>query len=221
MLLIYPGEGSHISGRLNQWLYDRAAGTYEKKWDSAAYQGSSFGDEIEEFARTALLDSRVKRALDLGCGTGRAVRILSTSLPPDTVFSGIDFSSKMLAEFQTWIDQQEPELQKRIIVHERDLADWATDTVTADPFGLIVMLEVGEFVPEFEAVVRKISILIPSGGGLIMTRPAGLWWLAFAHRKQSRMSMRRLLQSVGFERPRFIPWRSRYEFVIARKAAHD
>ena len=79
------------------------------------------------------------------------------------------------------------------------------------------MLEVGEFVPEFVSVVQRVAKLTADGGGLLLTRPANLWCLFFPGRKQSRNALAELLVSCGFEAPRYMKWRLRYELVFCNK----
>ena len=215
--MIYPGELSHISASLNRRLYDRAAANYERKWASDAYQDSETGEAVRSFCRDAIEASGVRRVLDLGCGTGRAIRMLSSALPADTEFEAVDFSAAMLDRFREWLNGQDPALRDRVRLHEHDLSEWAGESGTHGQTGLALLLEVGEFLTNFETVARSIGASVAPGGGLLMTRPAGLWWIFFVHRHQSRRSLTHLLCESGFDDVEFRPWRSRYELVFARK----
>ena len=165
-----------------------------------------------------LENSGISRVLDLGCGTGRGIRLIAASLPANTQLTGIDFSGEMLRRFAAWVGQQDPQLQGRIRLVERDLGQWAHDRADVAPFGLVLMLEVGEFLPDFHLVLRRVAEIVEPGGGLIMTRPAGLWSWFFIHRHQSRQRLARLLVSNGFDEPEFLPWRSRYEILFASRS---
>jgi SAM-dependent methyltransferase len=215
--LVYPGELSFISSGLHRWLYDRAAGSYHRKWQSAAYRDPEFRQLLVEFARQSLLRSKVERVLDLGCGTGRGIRQLVHRLPSSTRFKGIDFSKPMLAVFRRWLTGQEYSVSDRIELSQLDLADWSGIECNDEHYGLVLVLEVGEFLPNFAQIVVRVAGVLPSGGGLILTRPAGIWGLFFPGRKQSRRALTRLLVSSGFAAPEFLKWRSRYEVVLARK----
>lgn len=214
--LIYPGELTHLNPALNRWLYDRAADDYESKWSSAAYNDPRIDAEIADFARAAVKASAVPRVLDLGCGTGRGIRLLAGALPDAAEYLGVDYSGAMLAQFRDWIDRQDSGVRARIELEQRDLSDWAKEQ-GGERFGVVMMFEVGEFVPAFTAVLRRAADVIAPQGGLIMTRPAGAWWLFFPSRRQSRSSLSALLRSVGFDEPRYRAWRARYELVYAVK----
>ncbi|HNP34707.1 MAG TPA: class I SAM-dependent methyltransferase [Woeseiaceae bacterium] len=201
---------------MNRWLYDRAASDYEKKWASAAYDNAAIHGEVQAFASASLAGSKTHRVLDLGCGTGRGVRLLADELPSDTEFLGVDFSAGMLQRFSEWRALQDKELQNRITLLQQDIRTYAADP-GADAFGLVLLLEVGEFLPGFSTAMQNVATRIAPAGGLIMTRPAGAWPLFFPSRKQSRSGLVSLLANLGFESPRFLPWRPRYELVFAVK----
>lgn len=220
-VLIYPGELSHIRSSLNRRLYDRAAAKYERKWSSEAYRDAGTRAAIQSFCLDAIETSRVARVFDLGCGTGRAIRLLANELPAATQFEAIDFSGAMLGLFREWLAGQDQALRNRVKITERDLSEWAAESIGGDQAGLVILLEVGEFLSDFDGVINTIATTVAPGGGLLMTRPASLWWIFFAHRHQSRRGLERLLVQSGFGEVRFTPWRSRYELVFARKAAQD
>ena len=216
-ILIYPGEMSHVSSRLNRWLYDRAAASYDRKWRSTAYRNPAAQSQIAQFATMSCRRSGIAHALDLGCGSGRGIRLVAEALAPATQFTGIDFSSAMLDEFRNWLREQDGSLEGRVNIVESDLATWAERKNDTERYGLVIMLEVGEFVPKFAEVIRRVADVTAHGGGLILTRPAYLWWLFFPGRRQSRKALSDLLTSLGFEAPTFVDWRSRYELVFSRR----
>lgn len=215
--LVYPGELSQVKPGLNRWLYDRTAASYERKWRSRAYHDPVVGDALAAFAAQSIAGSGIARVLDLGCGTGRGTRQLLDVLPASTRFTGIDYSQPMLEEFRKWLEQRGTAVSRRVELQQADLADWI-GSPPEPPFGLVLMLEVGEFTPNFRAVVARIAAALPPGGGLIATRPAGVWPLFFPGRSQTRRALGSLLGSLGFAKPRFLKWRSRYEMVLVRKA---
>ena len=218
-LLIYPGEFSHVSTKLNRWFYDRGAADYERKWASDAYHSPRHADAIRSFANRVVIESDVKSVLDLGCGTGRGIRILHDALPANTNFVGVDYSVQMLNRFREWIAMQDDDLQRRIDVVDCNLEDWPADNSVEEKFGLVLLLEVGEFVPGFESMLRAAANAVSPGGGLIMTRPAAPWSWVFLRRSQSRRCLRRLMVDCGLQEPEIMPWRSRYELLFTGRVA--
>lgn len=215
--LVYPGELSHVSPRFNRWLYDRAARRYNDKWESVAYKDPAIQESAIRFARQCIEQSGVRRVLDLGCGTGHGIRLLHAALPADTRFTGVDFSPEMIRQFRSWLAAQETALSRRVDLVEEDLADWANRDSAGQPCGLVVMLEVGEFVPSFGRVIGRVSEVLADRGGLLLTRPAMHWSWFFPGRLQSRRALGRYLVSLGFAEPEFIKWRARYELVLCRR----
>lgn len=218
ILLIYPGELSHINPRFTRRLYDRVANGYDRKWTGKAYRDPYIESEIRCHAKSVCEQSGVFRVLDLGCGTGRGIRLIAPALPGDTVFYGVDSSAVMLERFRLWLKLQELSLSSRVSIIESDLLEWANQSVSADSFGLVLMLEVGEFISDFERVIRRVADVTEDGGGFILTRPANFWWIFFPGRKQSRDALTNLLVSFGFESPKFVKWRFRYELVLVKKS---
>jgi SAM-dependent methyltransferase len=216
--LIYPGELSHVRPGLNRWLYDRAARSYDRKWRSRAYRDPKVEDAVIAFAKQSVARSGIARVLDLGCGTGRGTRQLIDVLPASTRFIGVDYSNAMLGEFRKWLREQDASVSRRVELHQADLADRAVWSPADAQYGLVLMLEVGEFTPHFMDVLTYIAAVLPPGGGLIATRPAGIWPLFFPGRSQTRQGFESLLDSLGFAEPRYLKWRSRYEMVLAQKA---
>lgn len=213
--LVYPGELSQLHPALNRWLYERAAKGYERKWERNAYRDAGADRFLTDFGREALERSGVYRVLDLGCGTGRGIRLLARTLPTHTRFTAVDHSPRMLEMCEQRLREQE--LADRVALVQRDLGDWARDDEVDETFGLVLLLETGEFLPEFARVIHRIAAIVAPGGGLILTRPAGLWQLFFPGRSQSAAAIETLLTSAGFDKPERRQWRGRYELLRARK----
>ena len=214
--LTYPGEWSQLNTNASRWLYDRGAKKYQRKWQSKFYLDELLGDKIGQHIKTGVNNSGVSHILDLGCGTGRGTRMVVEVLSGDTQFTLVDFSPGMLDQFRRWLDNRESELSKRTKVVESELGAWAKHAEVAT-YGAVFLLEVGEFLPQFSEVILRIGSVTAGGGSLVMTRPAGIWSKFFPGRGQSRAAIRNLLLSAGFDAPEFVPWRSRYELVFARK----
>lgn len=127
---------------------------------------------------------------------------------------GVDQSAGMLDHFRAWLAGGPADTAQRVEIRHESLARWAANP-GPETYGLVLMLEVGEFLPNFTEVMGRALNLLAPGGGLVMTRPAGAWWLCFPRRKQSRQALAALLRSHGMTRVEFRPWRSRYELVFA------
>jgi SAM-dependent methyltransferase len=218
VVTIYPGELSYVSHPLHRWLYDRGARRYERKWRSPSYQDPAIGDLIARHARTGCDGAGRREVLDLGCGTGRATRLVAEALPGDTQFVAVDFAPAMLRCFKEWLGRHaDPGVRSRIDIVERDLGEWLRSSDAERAFGAVLMLEVAEFLGRPASVLRGIASVTAPAGALIMTRPAGLWWLLFPGRHQSRPALARALAAAGFGDLRFVPWRGRYELVLATR----
>ena len=178
VLLIYPGELSQINSGSNRWLYDRASRNYERKWRSDAYSDPDILNRITAHAEAGLTDSGAARLLDLGCGTGRGIRLAAQFLPPDTRFTGVDFSTGMLDEFRRWLEEDGRPLVSRVSIVEQDLGEWTSAQADSGPYGCVCLMEVGEFLPAFVLLMNRIADITLPGSTLIMTRPAGMWRLS-------------------------------------------
>lgn len=215
-LLTYPTEWSYLSSAANRWLYNRSAHSYEKKWERKAYVDPHFDDMIRYHVARGLAQSGVNHVLDLGCGTGRGIRLLAPALPQDTQYSLVDFSPAMLQQLQEWLNSAGTDLATRACVSEQDLGNWSGQA-PRELYGAVLLLEVGEFLPRFRQLIAQLGRVTSPSGSLLMTRPAGLWHLCFPGRGQSRKKLSGLLEAAGFETPLFLPWRGRYELVFSRK----
>lgn len=217
--LIYPGELSQFSPRANRWLYNRFAQNYQDKWRSAAYEDHSHQDRIIGHVRDSITACGINSVLDLGCGTGRVIRLTGDILDAESRYTGVDYSGEMLAQFQAWLDTEGKAMSSRVRLVQAELGEWALQPERFE-YGAVFLLEVGELLPAFEQVIRRLASLVPPGGGLVMTRPAHFWWLFFPTRKQSRGALAQLLESAGFDRPEFISWRFRYEILLSKKSTN-
>jgi SAM-dependent methyltransferase len=219
-LLVYPGELTHLGARPNRWLYNRSAPNYQDKWRSAAYSGEHFQLAITDAVGAGLESSGSRQVLDLGCGTGQGLRLLAGSGVADVCYTGVDYSRGMLDEFRKWLAGPGVAwLDSSSLVNE-DLSSWARRR-QEPAFGAVMMLEVGEFLPEFAAVLDSAAKAIAPGGALVMTRPAGWWWLCFPGRAQSRRDLASAIRRAGLSPPEFVPWRGRYELVFARRPREE
>jgi len=128
-------------------------------WNARQYL--KFEDERSRPARDLLAQvplERVRAAVDLGCGPGNSTELLAARYPSAQVI-GVDSSKDMLRQAR----ERLPECS----FVEGDVSTWA-------PEGLVDLLfanAVFQWVPEHQAVMRRLVELLPEGGVLSTQMP--------------------------------------------------
>lgn len=236
---IYPAELSWLGTGLTKRLYDRAAPRYEQKWLRHNYQ--PYDDAIAD--GLALADTSIDlddlAMLDLCTGTGRAVTVaLAQSKAPAKV-DAVDFSPEMLALLRARLAPAHDDASleggstnhglsvdgvlrqgaTEVGLHCDDVARWLTSV--EGRYGLVTLMEAGEFIPQFCEVMRGVSRVIAPRGVLVLTYPAWPFGLAFPGRCQTRRALARLLRSLAFEEIEDVPWRRRYRIAIWQRRWAD
>lgn len=169
----------HISTSLApQHLWYRAEsqaffGVRAATWDAR------FGDDIPVYA-AAIADAGIRpggSALDLGCGTGRALPALREAVGAEGVVIGIDYTREMLAEAQAsgrattaWLIQAD--------ATHLPLRDGCVDAIFAA--GLITHL------PDIRDGLSELARVTAVGGRLILFHPSGRAALAARHGRALR-----------------------------------
>lgn len=215
LLAIYPGELSWVRSGGHRWLYDRAAQHYNDKWLRHDYK-----DFDQQIARAAALAADLHSppaVLDLACGTGRATLSAYRTLGEQADYTAVDFSTGMLAQFSTDNGALPQWLRDNVKTECNELGDWLAHNERR--YELVLLMEASEFIPGNRALTSQLGRTVRAGGQLVMTRPAGFWWLLFPGRGQSRKVIAQRLREAGFSEPDFIPWRQRYELVTAHRQA--
>ena len=236
---IYPGELSWLGTGLTKRLYDRAAPHYEKKWLRHNYQ--SYDDAIA--GGLALADTSIDlddlAMLDLCTGTGRAVVVALAQPKAPAKIDAVDFSSEMLARLRARLAQplvdgvaegSPPNHEgsvdgvgrygaSNVALHCADVARWLTSV--EGRYGLVTLMEAGEFIPQFDEVMRAASRVIAPRGVLVLTYPAFPFGLFFPGRCQTPRALARLLSSLDFEEIEDVPWRRRYRIAIWQRRMVD
>jgi SAM-dependent methyltransferase len=213
-LAIYPGELSWLSTRGTRWLYDRAAENYERKHarhDYAAY------DAFIARAATALLSAQKNKqlqVLDLGCGTGRATLAASAVLGDAAHYTAVDFSPAMLEVFRAHPNSQRLQDSGALNIQACDVLQWLeSNDAKTRRYELILLMELGEFLPGFPRVLTQLEPLGADGATLVMTRPAGIWAWCFPGRAQRRSGLSAALAKANYRIDEIRPWRGRYELL--------
>jgi len=215
VVAIYPGELSWISRSGNRWLYERGAKNYAQKWRRHDYRpyDELILSSIRSLAHNASTEKpdRKIRVLDLGCGHGRATLLAAQQLGNAGLYRAVDYSAAMLAPLRSHIHQDPALAFLNIEIMEANISEYMS--AKGNAYDLVIMMEVGEFLPRFSQVLKQIGQHSAEGTTLVLTRPAGLWHFFFLGRKQSRSALTAALESTGFHHVTFKPWRTRYELV--------
>jgi SAM-dependent methyltransferase len=213
-LSLYPAELSWFGGRGTRWLYDRAAHRYEEKW--ARHDYGPYDEAVRLAAREVLAQCSQPRVLDLGCGSGRALLQAAQVLGDEATYTAVDFSAGMLAGLRARIAADTGLASCAVELVQADIGTWTA--AATESSNLVLCMEVGEFLPDFQRVLSRIGDLCAPGGRLVMTRPAGGWSLFFPARRQRRQTLLASLSAAGFDDCQVLPWRGRYEILVASRA---
>ncbi|MDA1016790.1 MAG: class I SAM-dependent methyltransferase [Planctomycetota bacterium] len=201
-----------------RFTYSISASVYDHKWKSNAYKSSKITNELFLNPLKESLPATDAKMLDLACGTGR----MSLMALREEWFHGsieaIDFSTGMLRKFQRKLDDFDEGQRNRVSMACQDLADWQPDD---NAYDAITMMEVSQFLPDLEDVVRKVYKALRPGGLFLLTRAAGVYSYALPHRNQSRDGMDSLLNRAGFRDIKIRKWESRHDAVSAWKAESE
>ena len=140
----------------------------------AATWDAKFGDDLPAY-RAAVTEARIRRggvAIDVGCGTGRALPPLREAVGPDGSVVAVDLTPEMLAAARPKSSAAGAAV---ILADARALpfADASADAIFAA--GLVHHL------PDTEAGLRELARVVRSGGLLVLFHPSGRAALAARH----------------------------------------
>ncbi len=140
----------------------------------AANWDMKFGDDLPAY-RAAVAEAGIRRggvAIDVGCGTGRALPPLREAVGPDGAVIAVDLTPEMLAAARP---KSGPARAALILADARSLpfADGSADAIFAA--GLVNHL------PDTEAGLRELARVTRPGGLLVLFHPTGRAALAARH----------------------------------------
>ena len=211
LLLLYweliVAEGAHLGAGVVVWLYDLAAGRYDriKQFDLAVEAGTLGLPLAAELAGV-----EAPRVLDVAGGTGRVARALLRQPAFDGSVVTLDLSARMLRAGQphgtTWPGR----------------VDWlraAADRLPfgADSFDAVTCLEALEFVPEARAVLAECARVLRPGGLLLVTNRVGVEAALMPGKTFSRRAFERLMGELPVRDVSIEPWQVEYDLAWARK----
>jgi protein-L-isoaspartate O-methyltransferase len=168
----------------------------------AADWDTKFGDDLPAYA-AVVAEAAIPAgatALDVGCGTGRALPALRRAVGPTGQVIGVDVTAPMLAQARHRRGHAGHLL--RADARRLPLADRSIDTVFAA--GLV------QHLPDPAAGVRELGRVTRSGGRLVIFHPSGRAALAARHGRTLRPDeplaenpLRQLLAGAGFRLDRY------------------
>ena len=140
----------------------------------AATWDTKFGDDLPAY-RAAVAEAGIRRgavAIDVGCGTGRALPPLREAVGPDGSVIAVDLTPEMLAAARPKSSAAGAAV---ILADARALpfADASADAIFAA--GLVNHL------PDTEAGLRELARVVRPGGLLVLFHPSGRAALAARH----------------------------------------
>lgn len=202
---IWICEGAHLGRHLVVWLYDLAATRYDAiKHFDPDWERLFLGEPMAN----ALASIPEARVLDVGAGTGRAAR---------SVLPWFDFKGSFVS-----VEPSEPMLKIGRKKAAFDRVYWVRGWGDRLPFAegtfdLVVSLEVLEFTPRPEALIKDIVRVMRPGGWLLLTNRVGRqapWILGHTY---SRKLFPNLLTKLGLCDVAVYPWQVEYDLAWARR----
>ncbi len=160
-------------------------------WSPSQYL--KFADERSRPARDLLAAvplSEVRRAVDIGCGPGNSTELLVARFAQAEIV-GLDSSPEMLAAAR--------ERLPGVSFVEADVATWTP----AAPVDLLYANATFQWVPDHEAVLKRLLAALPAGGVLAVQMPDNV----------ASEPSHTLMRAVAAE----APWAEKFRVPIARE----
>lgn len=201
-------EGSYLGPRVVTFLYDLTAPAYEriKQFDPGYEQwflGLPLGQALEKIPSPLVLD--------VGTGTGRLPRALLFQPAFRGQVVGIDLSRRMLAHA---VQLAQP-YRERLALIWQDAQDLPFE---ANSFDAVTCLEVLEFTPHPQAVLREMVRVLRPGGVLLVTNRVGKDAWVLPRRAFARPDFEALLRELDLENVRIQSWQADYDLVWGVKS---
>ena len=175
-------------------VYERMAELDSDHWWFVARR-----DILERLIERVVQPPKNARILEIGCGTGHNLSMLSKFGRVEA--TEMDATARSLASKRLGRAVTDAALP--------DLSDWPTDH-----FHLVALLDVLEHVPDDRSALAAIYERLKPGGKLLVTVPANKWmWSAHDvahhhHRRYAKDELRRVARECGFEVDLLSPFNS-------------
>ncbi len=202
---IWVCEGAHLGRRFVVWLYDLAAGRYDKIKDFDPEWEERFLGEPIAAATYSLANVKL---LDVGAGTGRVIRALRPFPSFDGIITCVEPSARMMAIGRSL---GSPENTRWVRAWEHPLP------FVGDAFDFVVSLEILEFTPSPLKTLHEMARVLRPGGWLIVTNRVGREARFILGKTFPRSAFPTVLEDVGLKDVEVFPWQVEYDLVWARK----
>jgi ubiquinone/menaquinone biosynthesis C-methylase UbiE len=209
---LWISEGAHLGRQFVVWLYDLAAGRYDRikgfdmDWE-AQFLGHPIANLLGELPRP--------RLLDVGAGTGRTARALRHAKQPS--LSPAEVQPQLLLGL-------EPSRHMIKLGRERAgpgfdwIRGWAVPLpFSAGSFDVVVCLEVLEFTPNPKRSLGEMLRVLRPGGWLLTTNRIGWQAPLIFGRTFAPKRFPMALSELGFVEIEVRPWQVDYDMAWARK----
>lgn len=196
-------EGAHFGRRFVVWLYDLAAGRYDRiKHFDPDWERKVLGVPLSGL----LGDLSGASLLDVGAGTGRTFRALGGPGASQRLV-GLEPSRSMLR------------LGRALVPEEvRWIQGWAVPLpLASESFDAVVCLEVTEFTPHPRSTITELRRVLRPGGWLLISNRIGWQAPLILGRTVGRRRFPGFLSGLGFTEVELVPWQVDYDMAWARK----
>jgi ubiquinone/menaquinone biosynthesis C-methylase UbiE len=206
---IYFYEGTHLSPRVQAWLYDRWA----KKYDLSKKESQEKDAEFLAKPLLSMLDGvPAPMILDVATGTGR----LPVALLQEADFNGhvvaVDISQGMLVNAALKLADGRDKVT--LLQYEKFPLPFPDES-----FDVIACLEAFEVMPEMDTPLAEIQRLLRPGGILLTSR--GTEASGRKAKVLSATAFTQRLNTAGFVDVKITPWWRVFDRVFARKPGHS
>jgi ubiquinone/menaquinone biosynthesis C-methylase UbiE len=208
-LEIYFYEGVHLSPRIQGWLYDQWAASYDKEKADSQRQDHTFlvRPLLEKLAQ---VEGGVPAplVLDLATGTGRLPLALLQEAEFQGQVIGLDISWGMLALAAKKLESHADRVT--LMQHQAVSLPFPDET-----FDIVACLEALEVMPDMEEPLRELARVLRPGGVLLTSR--GRESSGRIGQVRSAKAFTELLCETGFEQVETMDWWKMFDRVWARK----